>query len=149
MKLDFILKSLFILIITAGKSFAQQQPPITKDKFHWGRTGNENSGYVQAVKTGNVLYISGTVAHCDSTMDVQVKGVYERIEATLKNYGLNFQHVVKENLFTTDMEGMIKHNEIRKQFYKKDWPAATWLEIKRLYLPTCKLEVEVIAHFPN
>jgi enamine deaminase RidA (YjgF/YER057c/UK114 family) len=54
--------------------------------------------------------------------------------------------VVKENLYTTDIEAMKKYNDVRKAFYKGDFPAATWVQISRLYMADAKLEIELIAH---
>ena len=75
--------------------------------------------------------------------------MYSSLERSLKQYGLTFQHVVKENLYTTDIEAMKQFNYVRKQFYKGDFPAATWVQIARLYMPEAKLEIELIAHFPK
>jgi enamine deaminase RidA (YjgF/YER057c/UK114 family) len=95
-----------------------------------------------------VLYISGTVGF-GNTMAEQLKSTYEGIERTLKHYGATFQNVVKENLYTTDIEATKAANGVRKPFYKGDYPAATWVQISRLYMPTAMVEVEVIAHLPK
>ncbi|WP_367330661.1 RidA family protein [Sphingobacterium multivorum] len=57
--------------------------------------------------------------------------------------------MVKENLYTTDIEAMKKYNDVRKKFYSRDFPAATWIQVQRLYMSDAKLEVELIAHLPN
>ena len=57
--------------------------------------------------------------------------------------------MVKENLYTTDIEAMKKYNDARKVFYKGDFPAATWVQISRLFMADAKLEVELIAHLPK
>ncbi|WP_256449928.1 hypothetical protein [Pedobacter sp. Bi36] len=44
---------------------------------------------------------------------------------------------------------MKKLNYVRKKFYYNDFPAATWLQIQRLYMAKAKLEVELIAHLPK
>ncbi len=44
---------------------------------------------------------------------------------------------------------MKKLNNVRKKFYKNDFPAATWVQVQRLYMPAAKLEVELIAHLPQ
>jgi enamine deaminase RidA (YjgF/YER057c/UK114 family) len=98
--------------------------------------------------TGNVLYLSGTVGR-GATMAEQLKSAYTTIERTLKNYGAGFQNVVKENLYTTDIDEVKSSNEIRKSFYKGDFPAATWVQISRLFMPQTLVEVEVIAHLPK
>jgi len=57
--------------------------------------------------------------------------------------------VVKENLYTTDMEAVKKYNDARKVFYKGDFPAATWVQISRLFMYDARLKVELIAHLPK
>jgi 2-iminobutanoate/2-iminopropanoate deaminase len=126
---------------------AQQGNTIQKQKFHWGRDQDTTAGYAQAVKVENVLYISGTVAR-DVTPE-GITAVYKNLERTLQHYGATFQNVVKENLYTTDIESMKKFNEARKVFYKGDFPAATWIQISRLYMPDAKLEIELIAYLPK
>jgi enamine deaminase RidA (YjgF/YER057c/UK114 family) len=37
----------------------------------------------------------------------------------------------------------------QQQAIKKDFPAATWIQVVRLYMPDAKLEVELIAHLPG
>lgn len=141
---------LIINILTTTVLQAQQtQGSIQKEKWHWGSSNNQDTstGYAQAVKVGNVLYISGTVAR--EVNEEGIKRVYTGLERTLKQYGLNFSHVVKENLYTTDIEAMKQFNYVRKQFYKGDFPAATWVQIVRLFMADAKLEVELIAHFPQ
>lgn len=145
------LKGLFILIaliMSASTAFAQVDT-ISKKKYHWGMaTSDTMAGYAQAVLVDNVLYISGTVGR-GTTMSEQLQSTYQGIERTLKSYGLTFQHVVKENLYATDIEAVKSNNAVRKAFYKGDFPAATWVQISRLYMPTALVEVEVIAHLPK
>lgn len=149
----FFMKQYLILLISIVLSPAlfaqQQQAPIQKEKWHGNDPNKQDTsaGYAQAVKVGNVLYISGTVAL--SVNEEGVKRVYKTLEHTLKQYGLNFGHVVKENLYTTDIEAMKEYNYVRKQFYKGDYPAATWVQIARLYMHEARLEIELIAHFPE
>ena len=126
-----------------------QDNNIKKEKWHWGNALQQDTsaGYVQVVKVDNVLYISGAVAR-----DVTPEGitrVYQALERSLKSFGAGFQNVVKENLYTTDMEAMKTHNAARKAFYKGDFPAATWMGVSRLFMADAKLEVELIAHLPK
>jgi 2-iminobutanoate/2-iminopropanoate deaminase len=135
---------LVLLSLLSFSSFSQ----ITKDKWHWDQPLKQDTtaGYAQVVKVGNVLYISGAVAR-----DITPEGitrVYKALERSLKSYGATFQNVVKENLYTTDIEAMKKYNDARKAFYNGDFPAATWVQISRLYMPDAKLEVELVAHLP-
>lgn len=141
-----ILCCLSLLSMTV--SVIAQDNNIVKEKFNWGRgTQDTTAGYAQAVKIDNVIYISGTVARDVSPEGI--KRVYEALEKTLQHYGATFQNVVKENLFTTDIEAMKLHNQVRKAFYKGDFPAATWVQVSRLYMHEARLEVELIAYLPK
>ena len=126
-----------------------QNNEIKKEKWHFGDPLKQDTsaGYVQVIKVDNILYISGAVAR-----DVTPEGItrlYRTLEASLKSFDAGFQNVVKENLYTTDMEAMKKYNEARKLFYKGDFPAATWVQVARLFLHDARLEVELIAHLPK
>ena len=137
----------FLLIFS--NTFSQEKN-IKKEKWHWNNNKikqNTTAGYCQVLKVDNVLYISGAV-----TTDLSPKGiqaVYNDLKASLASFGATFQHVVKENLYTTDIEAMKKYNDVRKKFYNNDFPAATWIQVQRLYMSDAKLEVELIAHLPK
>ena len=142
-----IILSLFFALITL--ICHAQDNSIKKEKWHWDNPSRQDTsaGYVQVLKVDNMLYISGAV-----TSEVTPKGiqqVYQALEKSLKSFGATFQNVVKENLYTTDIEAMKKYNSVRKAFYKGDFPAATWVQITRLYMSEAKLEVELTAHLPK
>lgn len=137
---------LLTIIFIAGQLIAQQNN-IVKQKWHWRSDQDTAAGYAQAVKVDNVLYISGTVS--TEITPEGIKRVYSALERSLQQFGATFQNVVKENLYTTDIEAMKKYNDARKVFYKGDFPAATWVQISRLFMAEAKLEVELIAHLPK
>ncbi len=144
MKKIILFSAVFISIQSAS-----QQNDIKKEKWHWDNVQKQDTsaGYVQVVKIDNVIYISGAVAR-----DVTPEGitrVYKALENSLKSFGATFQNVVKENLYTTDMEAMKKFNDSRKVFYNGDFPAATWMGVARLFMYDARLEVELIAHLPK
>lgn len=120
-----------------------------KQKWHWGGKNKQNeiAGYAQVVKVGNTIYISGV-----PTADLSpqgIAGVYQALSKSLSAFGAKPKDVVKETLYTTDIETMKKYNEARKVFYQGDYPAATWVQVSRLYEPDAKLEIELIAQLPD
>ena len=142
-------KLILFVVLFISVQLSAQDNTIKKEKWHWGNALKQDTsaGYVQVVKVENVLYISGAVAR-----DVTPEGitrVYKSLESSLKSFGATFQNVVKENLYTTDMEAMKKYNDARKVFYNGDFPAATWMGVARLFMADAKLEVELIAHLPK
>ncbi|MFT3675134.1 MAG: RidA family protein [Chitinophagaceae bacterium] len=138
-----------LLLMLASTALIAQENDITKEKWHWGNKLKQDTtaGYVQVVKVDNVLYISGAVS--TEITPEGITRVYRALEQSLKSFGATFQNVVKENLYTTDIEAMKRNNGSRKAFYKNDFPAATWMQVSRLYMPDAKLEVELVAHLPG
>ena len=136
-----------MLIVIATNSSAQSNQ-LQKEKWHWDNPQKQDTaaGYAQVVKVGKTLYISGAVSREISPEGIT--NVYRALEGSLKSFGATFQNVVKENLYTTDIELMKTYNASRKAFYKGDFPAATWVQITRLFMADAKLEVELIAELP-
>lgn len=131
---------------TAPATPPPSAPAIKKDKFHLGPWEQE-IGYAQALRVGNTLYVSGSVG--SGEMPVAIKQAFDTLARTLAAHGLNFGHVVKENVFTTDIDALKAHKAIRNACYAGDYPAATWVQISRLFEPSHVIEVEVIAVFPD
>jgi len=132
-----------------GKAFSQEAK-IKKEKWHWNNNKLKQdtvAGYTQVLKVDNILYISGAVA--TEITPEGITSLYNDLKASLASFGATFENVVKENLYTTDIEQMKKLNYVRKKFYKNDFPAATWIQVQRLYMSNAKLEVELIAHLPK
>lgn len=138
-----------LLLLFVNSALLAQDTGIVKEKWHWDDKLRQDStaGYAQVVRVGNVLYISGAVS-TEITPD-GITRLYRALERSLKSFGATFQNVVKENLYTTDIEAMKRNNNSRKVFYKNDFPAATWVQVSRLYMPEAKLEVELVAHLPG
>jgi 2-iminobutanoate/2-iminopropanoate deaminase len=125
---------------------ASQRSKPAFETYHAG-PWEQRIGYSQAVRAGRMLYISGTVgANSDGKpddLDGQMKHAYTAIQKTLAQYKTDSSHVVMERIFTTDMEALIRSQETRKQFYGESLPAATWVEVRRLYSLADKIEIEV------
>ena len=122
--------------------------PIVKDKFHLDRAGEDQVGYAQSVRVGSTIYISGSVGE-GPDMRTQLREAYASIEKSLSHYGATFQNVVKENIYTTDLDEMIRQKDVRSPFYQGDWPAASWVGVHSLYVPALLVQVEVIAELPH
>lgn len=104
-------------------------------------------GFCQAVRVGDTLYISGTVG--TGEMPQAIENAYQGLRQTLEARGLSFAHVVKETVYTTDLDAFIRHKDARKRFYGAHRPAASWVQVARLYQPDYRLEIELIAVYPR
>jgi 2-iminobutanoate/2-iminopropanoate deaminase len=136
-----------------GTAVAPKSAPVAPSSarfvaYHAG-PWEEKIGYAQAIRAGNMLYVSGTVGTDakgqPEDLDSQMKKAYAAIDKTLAHYGTDFSHIVMERIYTTDIDALIRSQETRKQVYGEHAPAATWVEVKRLYSSGDKLEIEVQA----
>lgn len=116
----------------------------------------QNFGYAQSVKVGKTLYVSGTVA-VDAEgrlvgpgdMATQLEAVYSNLDRTLAANGSGFEHVVREDIYTTDMEALLAVSAIRFDYYARNsLPAGTWVQVERLIDPGFLVEIAVTAELP-
>jgi 2-iminobutanoate/2-iminopropanoate deaminase len=115
-------------------------------------------GFTQAVRIGDMVYLSGTaallpdftVAH-PGDFDAQLDFVYRAIGKTLAAFGAAHKDIVRETMYVTDMQKLRDAIPQRKLFYGNGtgpFPASTGVEIKALVLPDLMIEVEVTARVP-
>lgn len=137
-------KTLVLVIIFLSIRLMGFSQSITKEKFEV----NNDIGYAEAVKVGNTIYISGSVGW--GSMKEAMIIAYNGIDRVLKNYNVTFENVVKENLYTIALDSVIINRDIRRKYYvNDDYPAATWVEVNRLYNKDLVVEIEVIAVLPD
>ena len=121
--------------------------PAEKSTIHLNAKIEDEIGYSEAVRVGDTLYVSGTVGAGE--MPAAIRQAYNGLKRTLTAAGLTFQDVVKENVYTTNLDDFIKNKDVRKEFYGPEYPAATWVQVQRLYSPNFVVEIEVTAVFPK
>lgn len=148
MKINLAIISLLLLCTFSFQAIGQKKTSaIKKIKYNSDKNFEDSIGYTEAVRVGNTIYISGSVGW--GKMDEAIKIVYDQLSKILQNYHATFENVVKENLYTLDIDSVKKYMEVRRAYYKNDFPAATWVEVKRLFNPGLVLEVELIAILPD
>ncbi len=84
-------------------------------------------GYSQAVLVDKTLYVSGSVAVdangrlvAPGDMAGQMRAAYTNIRHTLAAHSADFQEVVKETIYTTDMDALLKASDLRFEYYDKE-----------------------------
>jgi len=107
--------------------------------------------YSQAIKAGNLLFVSGQVPFDPATMEIveggveaQTTRVLENLQAILKEAGASFDNVVKTTVFIKDMNDFGAINEIYAKYFGENKPARACVEVARLPRDV-KVEIEVIA----
>ena len=95
------------------------------------------------------MYISG-VTSAAPTFNAQLTEDYKVITNILKDYGVTSTAIVKETIYTRDMEALKKAIPLRKQFYSSAaYPSASWVQVERLFEEANKVEIEVEVRLPS
>lgn len=143
-----------IACVTATNAADAPEIPAAKEltRYHLG-PWERDIGYAQAVRAGNTLYVSGTVGRGDpgdpEAMEAAIRMAYDRIRQTLDAHGTDFRHVVKETVYTRDIEALKAAAPVRLNYYDREHlPASTWVQIDRLFEEGFLIEVEVTAVIP-
>lgn len=117
---------------------------IERKNYH---SWENDIGYSQVVKANNTLYISGITSE-ETTFENQVNDIYSTLKKILSDYNVGTNAIVKEVIFTTDIEKLKASIPTRKAHFGDTYPSSSWVEVKRLWSKTHLLEVEVIVALP-
>ena len=95
--------------------------------------------YSQAVKCGNMLFISGQVALVPGTSNIANTDIFEETHQVMKNLkailseaDMTFEEVVKTTIFLSDMELFAQVNEIYGKYFTGNFPARETVAVKGL-----------------
>ena len=107
--------------------------------------------YVQAVRAGSLLFVSGQVALDPATgalveggVEEQTKRVMANLDAILKAGGSGLDRVVKATVYLTDLGSFEAMNRVYASFFPGEKPARVTVEVSRL--PRNSLvEIDAIA----
>ena len=107
--------------------------------------------YSQAVKAGNLLFVSGQVPFVPETMEIvegdvkaQTAQSLKNLQAILKEAGADFSNVVKTTVFIKDMNEFAQINEVYAEYFGENKPARACVEVARLPKDV-KVEIELRA----
>lgn len=103
--------------------------------------------YSQAVKVGNMLFVSGQIASELATsgdIQAETQQVMENIGAILSAAGMQYTNIVKSSIFVKDLNNFGAINEVYGRFFTADPPARETVEVARLPKDV-NVEISVIA----
>lgn len=107
--------------------------------------------YSQALKFGNLLFVSGQIAidpktkeMIDSDIKLQTRQVLNNLKHVLEENNSCLENVLKVNVYLTDMDDFTVMNEIYGQYFKKPYPARVTVEVSKLP-KNAMIEIDCIA----
>lgn len=108
--------------------------------------------YSQAIKAGNIMFISGQIPVDPANGTVvsggiaaQTKMVLDNISAILKHENLELGNVVKTTVFLTDLNDFQTVNRVYGEYFSKDAPARCCVQIGKLPKGV-SIEIEAVAY---
>jgi len=125
---------------------------MERTNYSSGAKWEDIVGYSRAVKIGNVIEVTGTVAADDHTNLVggnsayeQTKFVIQKIEKILKKAGASLEDVIRTRMFVTDISRWEEYGKAHGEFFKNIKPCTSMIEVKGLIEPGYLIEIEATA----
>ena len=110
-------------------------------------------GYSRAVRSGNVIAVTGTVGiNADGTyvpsVTEQTRRALEIIRAALEALGGRLEHVIRTRMFVTDISRWEEVAAAHGKVFGEIRPATTLVEVARLIDADAQIEIEADAILP-
>ena len=109
--------------------------------------------YSQAVRAGNLLFVSGQVPLDPATGQIvsgdiaaQTRRVFDNLGAVLKAGGRSFADVVRTTVFLADMNDFATFNEVYGTYFSEPYPARATVQVARLP-KEARVEIDLIASY--
>jgi len=112
------------------------------------------SHYCHSVRAGNLIWVSGVVGmRADGSIPddtvTQFDIAMDALDACLRAAGGRPEHVVKVQVFLTDIAERASINPRRINYFGENRPASTLVEVSALVDPRMKVEIECQAVIPD
>ncbi len=95
--------------------------------------------YSQAVKTGNLVFLSGQIPLVPETMEIvdgdfetRARQVFKNLEAVAKAAGGDLNDIVKITVFLTDLDNFATVNSVMESFFDAPYPARAAVGVSSL-----------------
>lgn len=109
------------------------------------------SHYTDAVRFGDLLFVSGLTAHdadghlVEGDAATQTRRILENLRLVLSAAGASIANVLKITVYLTDISDRTLINPVRQEFFGDSRPASTLVEVKALALPGMHVEIEAVV----
>lgn len=112
-------------------------------------------GYSRAVRIGNVVEVTGTVASQDgkvvgeNNMYEQARYALQKIGDVLAEAGATYADVVRTRMFVTDISRWEEAGRAHGEVFGQIRPCTTMVEVSALIAPEYMIEIEATAYIPE
>ena len=112
---------------------------MAREIIHTDKAPQAIGTYSQAVKVDNTVYLSGQIPLLPGKMELvggdmtaQIRQVFDNLRAVAQAAGGDLKHVVKLNVFLTDLANFPAVNEIMAEYFSQPYPARAAIGVAAL-----------------
>jgi enamine deaminase RidA (YjgF/YER057c/UK114 family) len=124
---------------------------MKRENILTGSPWEDKMGYCRAVRIGNIIEVSGTVAIVDGEKVkaddayAQTLNILERVEKVLEDLKVGMKDVIRTRIFTTDVSTFEEVARAHAKFFKDIKPTTGFYGINQLVAPEYLVEIEFTA----
>jgi enamine deaminase RidA (YjgF/YER057c/UK114 family) len=124
---------------------------MKRENILTGSPWEDKMGYCRAVRIGNIIEVSGTVAIVDGDKVkaedayAQTHNILERVEKVLEDLNVGMKDVIRTRIFTTNISTFEDVARAHSAFFKDVKPTTGFYEISKLVAPEYLVEIEFTA----
>jgi enamine deaminase RidA (YjgF/YER057c/UK114 family) len=125
---------------------------MTVQRVFSGAPWEGKVGYCRAIRTGNLIFVTGTASIDDQGKTFAPGNAYEQakrclfiIERALQELGTDLSSIVRTRMFVTDISKWKEFGRAHGEYFRDFPPATTMVEVKSLIEPDLLIEIEADA----
>ena len=122
---------------------------MSKQTIHTDKAPAAVGTYSQAVRHGDLVFLSGQIPLDPATMNVvegdiaaQIPRVFQNLAAVCEAAGSTLDGIIKLNVFLTDLGNYAAVNQVMQEYFNEPYPARAAVGVRALPLG---VEVEMEA----
>ena len=123
--------------------------------IHSNEAPNAIGPYSQAVRVGDIVYLSGQIPLDPQTMEVvegdigaRARRVFDNLAAVMQEAGGSLSDIVKLTIYLVDLEQFGQVNEVMAEYFDAPFPSRATVAVAALP-KGAPIEVEGVAHLPG
>ena len=112
---------------------------MSRETIHTDSAPAAIGTYSQAVRVGDLVFISGQIPLVPATMEIvegdfaaRARQVFENLKAIAAASGSSLDNAVKLTIFLTDLDNFATVNEIMAEYCSEPYPARAAVEVAAL-----------------
>ena len=103
---------------------------MSRDTVHTDKAPSAIGTYSQAVKHGDLVFLSGQIPLDPNTMELvagdfetRARRVFDNLKAVVEAAGGNMNQVLKVNIYLTDLANFATVNSVMADYFDEPYPA--------------------------